>query len=113
MKLAIIIGASALVLWAIAVVYYFLRKRQVAQDLSRAQEEARAVLEKATAEANQIAQKASAEVNEKSRNFDQSHSRVCRLRESFHRIVRRHKEGDSPFLPHFFLIHGGGHGDLL
>src|SRR4030065_646151 len=80
MKLALIIGVSALVLVAIAVVYYFPRQRQVTQDLSRAQEEAKAVLEKATAEANQLTQKASAEVNERSRNFEEEFDRQTRDR---------------------------------
>ena len=80
MKLELIIGVSALVLWVIAVAYYFLQKRQVVQDLVRAQEEAKAVLEKATAEANQITQKASAEVNERSRNFEEEFDRQTRDR---------------------------------
>ena len=81
MKLALIIGVAALALWAVAVVYYFLRKRQGAQGLFRAKQEAKSVLEKATAEANQLTQKASAEVKERSRNFEEEFDRQTRDRQ--------------------------------
>ncbi|OGD27774.1 MAG: ribonuclease Y [Candidatus Aminicenantes bacterium RBG_19FT_COMBO_59_29] len=102
MKLALIIGVSALVLWVVAVVYYFLRKRQVTQDLSRAQEEAKAVLEKATAEANQLTQKASAEVNERSRNFEEEFDRQTRdrrkkINEMERRLVNKEENLDRRF----------------
>jgi len=101
-KVALIIGVSALVLWAIAVVYYFLRKRKVSQDLFRAQEEAKTVLEKATAEANQIAQKASAEVKEKSRNFEeefdrQTKDRRKKINEMERRLVNKEENLDRRF----------------
>jgi len=101
-KLALIIGVSALVLWAFAVVYYFLRKRQVAQDMSRAKEEAKAVLEKATAEANQLAQKASAEVKEKSRKFEEDFDRQTRdrqkkINEMERRLVNKEENLDRRF----------------
>ena len=57
MNLELIIGVAALALWAIAVVFYFLRRRQVTAGLFRAQEEAKAMLEKAKVEATQISQK--------------------------------------------------------
>jgi len=101
-KLTLIIGVSALVLWAVAVVYYFLRKRKVSQDLFRAQAEAKAVLEKATAEANQIAQKASAEVKEKSRDFEeefdrQTKDRRKKINEMERRLVNKEENLDRRF----------------
>jgi len=98
----LIIGVSALVLWVVAVVVYFLRKRQVAQDLSRAQEEAKALLEKATAEANQLTQKATAEVRERSRNLDeeierQTRDRRKKINEMERRLVNKEENLDRRF----------------
>ena len=102
MKLALIIGVSALVLWVVAVVYYFLRKKQADKDLSRAQEEAKALLEKATAEANQIAQKASAEVRERSRNLEEeierkTQDRRKKINEMERRLVNKEENLDRRF----------------
>ena len=102
MRIELIIGVSALVLWVVAVVYYFLRKRRVAQDIFRAQEEAKAVLEKATAEANQITQKASAEVREKSRNLEeeverQTRDRRKKITEMERRLVNKEENLDRRF----------------
>jgi ribonuclease Y len=101
-KLALIIGVSALVLWVVAVVYYFLRKKQADKDLSRAQEEAKALLEKATAEANQIAQKASAEVRERSRNLEEeierkTQDRRKKINEMERRLVNKEENLDRRF----------------
>ena len=102
MNWTLIIGVSALVLWVVAVVVYFLRKRQVAQDLSRAQEEAKALLEKATAEANQLTQKATAEVRERSRNLDeeierQTRDRRKKINEMERRLVNKEENLDRRF----------------
>ena len=102
MKLALIIGVSALVLWVIAVVYYLLRKRQVAEGLFRARQEAKSLLEKATAEANQITQKASAEVKERSRNFEEEFDRQTRdrrkkINEMERRLVNKEENLDRRF----------------
>jgi ribonucrease Y len=101
-KVELIIGVSALVLWVVAVVYYFLRKRRVAQDIFRAQEEAKAVLEKATAEANQITQKATAEVRERSRNLEeeierQTRDRRKKINEMERRLVNKEENLDRRF----------------
>jgi len=101
-KLALIIGVSALVLWVIAVVYYLLRKRQVAEGLFRARQEAKSLLEKATAEANQITQKASAEVKERSRNFEEEFDRQTRdrrkkINEMERRLVNKEENLDRRF----------------
>jgi len=100
--MALISGISALVLWVIAVVYYFLRKRHVTQDLFRAQEEAKALLEKATTEANQITQKASAEVKERSRNLEeeverQTRDRRKKINEMERRLVNKEENLDRRF----------------
>ena len=81
MTLAIIIGIFALVLWAAAVVYYFLRKKKVSRDLFKAREEAKAILEKAKTEANQLTQKATAEARERSRHFEEEFDRQTRERQ--------------------------------
>ncbi len=102
MNAGLIIGAAALVLWAIAVVFYFLRKRQVTADLSRAQEEAKAILEKAKAEASQISQKAHADVREKSRDYEeeferQTKDRRKKINEMERRLVNKEENLDRRF----------------
>jgi len=98
----LIIGVAALVLWAIAVVFYFLRKRQVTSSLFRAREEAKAMLEKAKAEASQISQKVNAEVREKSRNFEeeferQTKDRRKKINEMERRLVNKEESLDRRF----------------
>ncbi|HUU37267.1 MAG TPA: ribonuclease Y [Candidatus Desulfaltia sp.] len=102
MNLELIIGVAALVLWAGAVVLYFLRKRQVTASLFRAREEAKAMLEKAKAEANQVTQKAHAEVKEKSRNFEEEFDRQTRdrrkkINEMERRLVNKEENLDRRF----------------
>jgi ribonuclease Y len=101
-NLGIIVGIVALALWVIAVVLYFLRKRQITTSLSRAREEAKAVLEKAKTEANQISQKAHAEVKEKSRNFEEEFDRQTRdrrkkINEMERRLVNKEENLDRRF----------------
>jgi ribonuclease Y len=101
-NLGLIVGAAALALWATAVVFYFLRRRQVTTDLFRAREEAKAVLEKAKAEANQITQKTHAEVREKSRNFEeefdrQTKDRRKKINEMERRLVNKEENLDRRF----------------
>jgi len=101
-NLELIIGVAALVLWAGAVVLYFLRKRQVTASLFRAREEAKAMLEKAKAEANQVTQKAHAEVKEKSRNFEEEFDRQTRdrrkkINEMERRLVNKEENLDRRF----------------
>ncbi len=102
MNLELIIGVAALVLWAVAVVLYFLRTRQVTTRLFRAQEEAKAMLEKAKAESSQITQKAHAEVREKYRNFEEEFDRQTRERrkkinEMERRLVNKEENLDRRF----------------
>ncbi len=102
MKLGLIIGVTALVLWVIAVVLYFLRKRQLTASLFRAREEAKAVVEKAKAEASQVVQKAQAEVKERSRNFEdefdrQTRDRRKKINEMERRLVNKEENLDRRF----------------
>ncbi|MFZ2052789.1 MAG: ribonuclease Y [Candidatus Aminicenantales bacterium] len=102
MNLGFIIGVAALVLWVIAVVLYFLRKRQVTAGLFRAREEAKVLLEKAKTEANQITQKAHAEVSEKSRNYEeeferQTKDRRKKINEMERRLVNKEENLDRRF----------------
>lgn len=102
MTLAIIIGAVALVLWAVAVVYYFLRKRKATRDLFKAREEAQAILEKAKADANQITQKAAAEARERSRHFEdgldrQTRERQKKINELERRLVNKEENLERRF----------------
>ncbi|MGB7297424.1 MAG: ribonuclease Y [Candidatus Aminicenantales bacterium] len=102
MKLEIIIGVAALVLWALAVVVYFLRTRQVKTRLFQARQEAQAVVEKAKEEAGRITQKAQAEVKEKSRNFEeefdhQTRDRRKKINEMERRLVNKEENLDRRF----------------
>ncbi|MBN2408442.1 MAG: ribonuclease Y [Candidatus Aminicenantes bacterium] len=102
MKLELIVGVAALVLWALAVALYFLRTRQVKMRLFRARQEAEAVLEKAKEEAARITQRAQTEVKEKSRNFEEEFDRQTRERrkkinEMERRLVNKEENLDRRF----------------
>jgi ribonuclease Y len=101
-NVGIIVGAAALALWVIAVVFYFLRRRKAETDLFRAREEAEAALEKAKAEANLITQKAHAAVRERSRSFEedfekQTRDRRKKINEMERRLVNKEENLDRRF----------------
>jgi ribonuclease Y len=102
MNLALIFGVVAVLLWAGAVVYYLLKKRQGAQALSKARHEAKSILEQAKEEADKINQKVSAEVKEKFSNFEQEFERQTRdrrkkINEMERRLVNKEETLDRRF----------------
>ena len=80
MNIALIIGVAAVLLWAGAVVYFLLKKRQGTQALFRARQEAKTILDQAKGEADGITQKASAEVKAKYSDFEAEFERQTRER---------------------------------
>jgi ribonuclease Y len=102
MKAELIVAIVALVLWAVGVIFYLLRKRQVTQALFKAREEARSLLEQAKSEAEKISQKTAADIREKSRNFEETFDRQTRERrnkinEMERRLVNKEENLDRRF----------------
>jgi ribonuclease Y len=98
----LILAVVALLLWVGGVVFYLLRKRQGAQSLRKAKEEARTLLEQAKAEADQATQKAAAEIREKSRNFEEQFDRQTaerrkKINEMERRLVNKEENLDRRF----------------
>jgi ribonuclease Y len=102
MKIEWIVSGVALALWAVAVIYYFLKRHQGKQAVFKAQEEAKKLVAQATTEAERITQRASAEVKEKSRNFEEEFDRQTRdrrkkINEMERRLVNKEENLDRRF----------------
>lgn len=80
MKLGYIAAILAIVLWAVSLIVFLLKKKSAAGAIFRSRQEAREILDKAREEAERITQKSAAELKEKHQQFEAEFERQTRER---------------------------------